>query len=154
MKRKILGDHRIKSRDESNNDNLRIREFCRRILCSGYRNANRIDSLSFQKTQSYKFEVPDIAFVRQSEYFKAYGNRLSWNRCRTRCSSFKTQHRLIDSNSRARKLVILTFLAQIIEYSTVFMLIGKFRMRPRSSILKIKHFQNRFSTIFRNRDSG
>ena len=152
MKRKVLRNHRIEPRDESYNHGLCIREICR-ILSSRDRNANRIDSLSFYQAWSCKFEILDISFVRQSEYLKAYRNRLSWNRRRTRCSAFETKHNLIDSDSRARKPVILTFLAQIIEYSTVFILIRKLRIRSKPSIFKIKHLKNRLSTAFPNRNS-
>ena len=61
MKRKVLKDHRIKPRDESYDD-LSIREFCR-ILSSKDSDANRIDSLSFDKAWGYKFEILDIFFV-------------------------------------------------------------------------------------------
>ena len=153
MKRMILGNYRIKPRDEPYNDGLGIREFRRRILSRGDGNANRVNSLSFYQAWRCKFEILDISVVGESEYFKAYGNRLSWNRRRTRSTSFETQYNLIDSDSRARKPVILAFLAQIIKYRAVFMLIQKLRMRPEPFILKINHFQDRFSTILRNRNA-
>ena len=152
MKRKVLRNHRIEPRNESYNHGLRIREIYR-ILSSRDRNTNRIDFLSFYQAQSCKFEVPDISFVRQSEYFKAYWYRLFQNRCRTRSSTFETKHNLVDSYSGARESVILVFLAQIIEYSTVFILIRKPRIRSRASIFKIKYFKNRLSTTFPNRNS-
>ena len=62
IKRKILEDYRIKPRDESNDDDLYIREFYR-ILSSRDSDANRIDSLSFDKARGYKFEILDISFV-------------------------------------------------------------------------------------------
>jgi len=49
MKRKVLGNRRIKLRNESYDDGLSIREIRRRILSSRDKNVNRIDSLSFNK---------------------------------------------------------------------------------------------------------